>query len=193
MSGTKQLEIEFKYSASDISLSGFETFCKNASPKKQIIASGYDYFYENAKDPDSFCRHRVGPDSNQLTFKRKKADNNNFIRAEHNIDLVPAVTLEQVAALCSEFGYKYNSTLFKSCFIYVYDWYTLVYYVCFNEDMKELGRFFEIELSESHGWTDEKEAMSQLVILEKLCKPLGISPQSRIRRSLYEMFRKESA
>lgn len=184
-------EIEFKYSAADISLTKFSEFCKTRKPLKFILASGYDYFYENLKDPDAFCRHRAGPDANQLTFKRKINSANNFVRTEHNLDLLPIMTNAQVEALCAEFGYKFNTTLFKNCFIYNYDFYTLVYYICYDVEMKELGRFVEIEMSEKHAWANEEETYNALLVMEKLCaKELGISAQARIKRSLWEMYKK---
>ncbi len=187
----KYLEVEFKYKADNISLTSFTDFCKTKKPTSVVIASGYDYFYENIDDPDAFCRHRVGPDSNQLTFKRKLSDVNNFIRTERNVDLAASMSVEEISGLCDEFGYKYNTSIFKNCFVYKYDWYTFVYYICYDTDMIELGRFVEIEMSEDHAWNSEKEAWEELLLMEKICgKGLGVTAQSRIKRSLFEMFRK---
>lgn len=183
-------EIEFKYYADNIKLSDFVEFCNDRKPEGQILVSGYDYFYEKPNE-DAFCRLRVGPDSNQLTFKRKLTSKNNFIRTEHNIDLESHITKDQITALCKEFGYMYNMTLFKNCFIYHYDWYTFVYYICYDENMKEIGRFVEIEMSEDHSWIDEQHAWNELIILEKTCRELGISPQCRVKKSLFELFKKE--
>lgn len=184
-------EVEFKYNAEDISLSKFTEFCNGRSPKKSLFASGWDHFYFNSKDPTAFARHRIGPDCNQKTFKRKLAINNNFIRTEHNIDLAPGVTKEQVEAEYEEFGYSHVLSVFKNAFVFNYDWHTFVYYIVYDTEMKELGRFIEIEMSEEHAWTNEQEAWGQLIILEKVCKDLGISPQSRIKRSLFELYRKD--
>ncbi len=184
-------EVEFKYKADNISLTSFIEFCNKKDPKRVVIASGYDHFFHSVASEDAFCRHRMGPDMNQLTFKRKSVANNNFVRTEHNIDLTRDMTKEQIEALCSEFGYKFNTSIFKNCFVYNYDWYTFVYYICYDVDMKELGRFVEIEMSEDHNWTSENQAWNELLIVEKLCaKELGVSAQSRIKRSLFEMFRK---
>lgn len=188
----KYTEVEFKYSADGISLAKFHEFCKEKRPKMYETASGPDYFYSNAKILEAFCRFRDGGDFKQLTFKRKTAGTNNFIRTEHNITVQPYTTEDQVRSLVSEFGYHYNTTLFKTCFIYSYDQYTIVYYVCYDSDAKELGRFVEIEMKEDHPWVSETEAWDSLVAMEKLCKGLGISPQSRIKKSLYEMYRKVS-
>lgn len=186
------LEVEFKYPAENISLSTFTNFCERRPSLAVTSASGYDHFYEKQDCIGSFCRLRVGADANQLTFKRKTEDGNNFVRTEHNIDLTRETTREQIDALLSEFNYRYNTSLFKNCFIYKYDWYTAVYYVVYDETMKELGRFIELEMSEDYPWSSQEEAYNQLLILEKLFKPLGLIPQVRVKRSLFEMYKKDA-
>ena len=184
----KHQEIETKYYANDVSLTAFNEFCKSKNPTKFQRAAGPDFFFTNPSEPDTFCRHRVGPNFNQLTFKRKTKDTNNYVRVEHNIDVLPAVTEEQVEALCSEFGYKKNGSIFKVCNIYYFDKYSLVYYLCYDKNMKETGRFIEIELDENHPWESEEVAWSALTLIEQECKGLGLTAQGRIKRSLYELF-----
>jgi adenylate cyclase class IV len=186
----KSLEIETKYNADAIDLTAFHAFCKDRGEHRYIFASGYDHFFQSKEDDDAFCRHRIGPDMNQLTFKRKLAASNNFIRTEHNLTLAETAGEDVVQSLCSEFGYAYNTSIFKNCFVYVYSEYTLVYYVCYDLNLKEIGRFVEIEMSEEREWASQDDAWKQLMVLEKLCKPLGLTSQGRIRRSLYEMFKK---
>lgn len=182
-------EIEFKYTADDMKLEDFIAFCEERQPKKQVIASGYDHFYETPQGSESFCRLRVGPDMNQLTFKRKTSESNNYVRTEHNLDIARKMTRAQVEALCAEFGYTYNTSIFKNCFVYTYDDHVLVYYICYDVNLNELGRFFEIEAREDYAWKTETEARDTIAALERICKPLGVSPQGRIKRSLFEMFR----
>lgn len=185
-------EVEFKYKANNLSLSAFKKFCESCNPDKFILVSGYDFFYSKSDDPTSFYRHRVNTNENQLTFKRKTDPNNNFIREEHNIDLPLGVSAEKIKDLCNITGYKYNCLLFKNCFIYNFSYYTLVYYVVYNEDLNELGRFFEIEMKEDGDWSDEHEAYRSLVSLEKMVgRELGITPENRVSKSLFELFRKE--
>ena len=183
-------EVEFKYRADEISLTDFHAFCKAKNPKKYIEASGFDHFYSNPKETESFCRLRVGADMLQLTCKQKTTEKNNFTRAEDNINLKKGTSKAQVESFLSKVGYTYNTSIFKSCFIYKFESYTYVYYVCYDVDMKELGRFVEIEMCEECGWSSEQAALNELVILEKLSKDLGITPQARVKRSLYEMFKK---
>lgn len=185
-------EVELKYSAQEIPFSVFKQFAENQEGlENSIIVSGYDHFFANKKDRESFCRHRVGPDLNQLTFKRKAPESsNNTVRTEHNLDLKPYITEDQVAALCNEFGYEYNTSIFKTCFVYKYEWYTLCYYIVADMDQKEVGRFIEIEASESYKWSSEDEAKSAIISIEKLNK-IGLTHKNRLKKSLWEMFRKE--
>lgn len=180
-------EIEFKYNASDISLTAFTEFCEKGSPNKIVQAAGYDHFYANPKLPGSFLRHRVGPDLNQLTFKRKLSDRNNFIRDEDNLDLLPIVGRAQVDSFAEKFGYAFTKSIFKTCFVYKYGRYTLVYYILADTELKEIGRYVEIELAEDVNWGTEEKAWETLTALEKMYKPLGITPQGRMRKSLYEI------
>jgi adenylate cyclase class IV len=185
-------EVEFKYRADNIGLEAFVNFCTAFKGlKKTFSASGYDHFYDSPKDPGAFQRLRVGPDANQLTFKRKTEDANNFIRTEHNIDLAPTTSRENIEAYIAEGGFSYNTSLFKSCFVYEYTRHIFVYYVCYDTDMKETGRYIEVEMSEDYPWASESDAYEELTVLEKLMKPLGITPQSRVKKSLFELYRKE--
>jgi len=196
MNGKKDMnlpkEIELKYRADNIKLADFAAFCEARKPDRFLTASGFDHFYSSKKDLECFARHRVEPGKfNQLSFKRKLADKNNFIRVEHNITLGLDVTVKQVSQLMGEFGYEYGSSLFKHCDIYTYPLYTLVHYVVYDSNLKELDRFLEVEMSEEHAWKDDQEAWDMLTAIEKELEPLGISPQNRIKRSLYEMFVKK--
>lgn len=186
----KHREIEFKYNADNISLTEFQAFCEDREPFRTVVASGYDHFYQNSKDAEAFCRVRRGPDMNQLTFKRKTSGANNNIRVEHNIDLVREMEKDSLTAFLGEFGYKYEKSIFKNCFVYKYNDHVLVYYICYDVNLKELGRFIEIEADEDFPWESQQAATNTVVALERICKPLGITPQGRMRKSLFEMFAK---
>lgn len=186
----RYLEIETKYNAKNVSLTEFKEFCKARGPLRSIMASGYDHFYAKPDEESSFCRHRTGPDRNEFTYKQKTNAANSTIRREVNVNMMPGESKETAAALAESFGYQYNTSIFKTCFVYTYEWYTLVYYITYDLDMKELDRLLEIEMKEDHPWASEADAWNQLTVLEKLCKPLGASPQARIKRSLFEMYRK---
>lgn len=185
----KNKEIEFKYLA-DLELTKFKAFCEAKSPKEFKIVSGYDHFYSKKDDVDSFYRHRINTNENQLTFKRKTTQENNFIREEHNIDLPLSVSAEKIKDLCNITGYEYNTSIFKNCFIYNYDYYTLVYYICYDVNLSQLNRFIEIEMKEDYPWGSEDEAYSELLATERLCKSLGLESKKRLTASLFEMYKK---
>lgn len=188
---TKDKEIEFKYNA-EVPLSVFKAFCEAKNPEKFTIVSGYDHFYGNTAKPNSFYRHRRNTNENQLTYKEKLSKNDSFIRIEKNIDLPLSVGEEKIKDLCDTAGYYYEASIFKNCFIYNYEYYNLVYYVCYDVELKEKYKFIEIEMKEDYDWVDETEAYGELVTLEKLCKSIGVSSDKRIKNSLFELFRKEA-
>lgn len=179
-------EIEFKYRADDNSLADFMTACESKHPLQHIIAAGWDHFYDNIKT-DGFARHRIGPNFNQLTFKRKTSDTNNYVRDEDNLDLLQAVTSKQVASFMSKFEFQHNKSIYKNCFIYKFHDHTVVFYVIYDETIKEIGRFIEIEMSEEPIWATEEDAWDALVNIEKDWKHLGLNARSRMKKSLYEI------
>ncbi len=187
--GAKFLEIETKYRVRT-SLEEFDRFCKDLGPSSSLLAAGYDHFYSSDKEPESFVRHRFSPVFNQLTLKRKTTDANNYVRTEHNITLGEKVTTDQVKGLCKELGYTFNTSIFKNVFIHFYNKFNFVYYICYDNDMSELGRFIEIEMDENHPWETEDQAWQELLVLEHKARVLGVSPQARMKKSLFEQFRK---
>lgn len=185
-------ELEFKFDASDIKLTDFIEFANEVQkPTESLYICGYDHFYSNAKDPNMFIRHRVGDNFNQLTVKRKLADRNNFIRDEINISLGKDVSEANAAALAKSMGYEFNVSIFKTVFVYNYPTHVLSYYVVYDLNLKEMSRFFEIEMSETYDWKNEDAAWEELRSLEyDAGLSLGIKPQGRIKRSLYEQFKR---
>lgn len=181
------IEVEFKYNAQFISLTDFIAFCEASNPIRYIQASGYDHFYSSSKDKMQFGRHRVGPDYSQLTVKAKTQEDNNYVRQEDNLDFKDDISRAKVESFFSKFGYKHKRSIFKNCFIYKYENYTLVYYLIYTEDLNELGRYIEIEMSEDYPWECAEQAFEALKQVEKQCKNLGVIPQGRIRNSLYEI------
>lgn len=182
-------EIELKYKADSVHLEDFISFCAIRAPRSSLYCCGYDYFFVSSKDDGSFIRHRVGADFNQLTFKRKLTDKNNFIRTENNLTLGKDVTKEQVEGLCQSLGYQKNSSIFKTIYVYDYEKYVLSYYIVYDTDLREQGRFIEIEANESYPWREEKEAWDEITAIENQAKELGIVPQNRVKKSLFEQFR----
>ncbi len=188
----KAKEVEFKYKADGIKLTAFKEFCNGLKgPYSYKEISGWDDFWDKKEDEDGFYRIREDHERLELTYKHKTKETNNYIRRENNLKISSATPREEVEIFIEDSGYSYNNTLFKNCFIFIAESHTLVYYICYDEDMKEIGRFVEIEMSEDHPWPTEKDAWNELIAMERICKPLGVTPQARVKRSLFEMFRKD--
>lgn len=169
---------------------------KMATFKDFIYAEGPDEYFTKE---DSFIRYRKeankGPDSRaELTMKIKpEGAKNNIIREEYNVR-VDATPRETVVKLLTALGYKHNFTVMKSCFIYHMEDATLVYYSVADitdGSLKTMNHFVEIEVSEEkiHNMT-ETEAWEVLTRYEKALEVVGLSPQKRLRKSLFEMYRR---
>lgn len=187
---TSPKEIEFKYDAKNISLFDFIRFCKKTTKTNYLLVEGKDHFYGNDLRPDEFYRHRVGSDMNQMTYKKKLCKENNYIRIEYNLDLDLRVTKGAVEAMIAKYSFRYNTTLIKTAFIFETKKYTAVYYICYNEDREEVGRFIELEMAEKYPWKDERQAMAALKVLEKKFSAIGTNPRARVKDSLWEMYKK---
>ncbi len=186
----KYKEIEFKYRADGVSLA---QFCKeqlDSKPKNHFNVSGHDHFYAGPSER-SFCRLRIGPDMVQLTFKSPDSDKNNFIRTEVNVTLAPDTKKEAIDALMTGFGYTYNNTIFKTCFIFEFPQYIMSYYTVYDTNMTESGRFIEVELDESEDWESQEYAWAILRQLERnLTEDFGLTAQHRVKKSLFELYKK---
>jgi hypothetical protein len=64
----------------------------------------------------------------------------------------------------------------------------MVYYVVYDQDLVEQGRFIEIEMDEKFEWPSDEQAWNELIQHENKLSKLGILPQARVKRSLFEMF-----
>jgi adenylate cyclase class IV len=149
--------------------------------------SSYDTYFIN--DSQDFVRYRWTDEKGELTIKRKTSRSNNNERIEVNVPTAGG-NLKTITAFCSLLGYKLNFEIFKTCNIYWVDKVVLVYYVVYDKELKELRRFIEIEADEDLEWESEETAWNEVVKYEKLFEPLGITHQNRLRKSLFEIFRK---
>lgn len=185
-------EVEFKYDAKEISIEKFKDLCEGLNPAKVHNQHGRDIFYIHPSQPKVFGRHRTGLEINQLTYKQKLSDWDSIVREEINMDLDESTTKKTVQKFMEAMGYYKGNVIDKVSFVYVYPEYVLAYYICYDYDMNELGRFIEIEVREDQpiGENETKVQVAWLSIVEKLLKPLGITPKNRISKSLFEMFGK---
>lgn len=181
-------EIETKYDANGISLKAFVDLVEPMTPDKELFVSSYDDYFVNGSD---FVRYRYTKDHGELTIKKKTSDKNNNERIEVNLP-TQGNNLKTLSAFMDLLGYKYNFGIYKSCQIYWVDKVVLVYYVVYDKELREVRRFIEIEADESHAWESEQQAWDEVVKYEKILEPLGITSKNRLKKSLFEMFRKET-
>jgi adenylate cyclase class IV len=185
-------EIEFKYDAvtSGVSLERFEELMeKNFTIKKKMMVSSYDDYFTDTNG--NFIRYRHHDNRGELTIKRKVTDKNNNERVEVNVP-TDGDNLKTVTAFVDLLSYKHNFGIYKTCKIYWIDKVVMVYYVVYDKELKELRRFIEIEADEHLPWESEQLAWDEIAKYEKLMEPLGITPKNRLKKSLFEIFRKVS-
>jgi adenylate cyclase class IV len=179
-------EIETKYSANDIDLNKFVELVSAMNPN-WIMVSSYDDYFTNQSD--EFIRYRYTDQHGELTIKRKTTDTNNNNRIEVNLK-TEGKNFPTVNAFANLLGYNLNFSIYKTCKIALIDKVVLVYYVVYDDKLNELQRFIEIEAKEEHSWESEEQAWAEVTKYEKLLEPLGITPRNRLKKSLYEIFKK---
>jgi len=190
----KQIEFETKYLVAEATQYKFKDLVAGLSGLIDFLyVEGPDVYW--TKDDDTFQRPRraaLGTDSCAwLTNKFKQVEGNNIIRVEHNIR-VDSTPQDEIAAYVESMGYKYNFQIYKNCHIYRFNDATLVYYSV--KDEKGIRNYFvEIEVNEStiHTLT-EMQAWAVVRKYEDVLKPIGISAQHRLRKSLFEIYKKNT-
>jgi adenylate cyclase class IV len=182
-------ELEFKYKADAVSLVSFVNLMNEVGYKVRKDVSSWDHYYTHADTKEEFLRFRDS-DRPELTIKRKVKSTNNWERVEIDLPLDPTrVNKKTVDSWTSLEGYANNFTIYKSCFIFWQDLINMVYYVVYDEDMKEKGRFIEIEVNKDKvQGIGIETAFQQLKEMEKKLTALGINPQNRLKKSLFEIF-----
>lgn len=182
-------EIEAKYDASEIKLSDFVKLVESKfKVKKHLLVSSYDDYFTH-KD-GNFIRYRHKEGRGELTIKRKLEEHNNNKRIEVNLPTegnnLPAVT--EFAELL---GYKHNFCVYKTCQVYWIDNVNVVYYVVYDSEWNEKRRFIEIEADEEFAWESDATAWDAVAEYEKAFESLGIGFKNRLKKSLFELFKKE--
>lgn len=190
-------ELEFKYKADEVSLSEFVKVIEELKPSKRLDISSWDtYFVKQTpteQEVDYFVRFRES-DTPELTKKRKVKKENNWERLEIDLPLNKSANEKIVSDFVSLDGYEKNFKIYKTCFIFWFDLFNVVYYLVYDENMKEQGKFIEIEINKSKveqiGLEEAKELLANME-KETLSK-LNINHKNRMRNSLFELFRREN-
>lgn len=191
-------ELEYKYKADGVMLSAFQElmYQRFHTLQRQTVAS-WDIYYAQETDENSFQRFRMDREKPELTKKVKTNTGNNWVRVESDLPLDPKRISETAVRFHVGLdGYKENFRIFKACDIFVgYD-LNYVYYVVFDSNMTETGRFIEVEVNKERVLELELGAkgssMAELRKGEALLEKLGITAQNRLKKSLFEIYRKVS-
>lgn len=192
------IEFESKYRVEQSIILPFKLIVEKMDTFKEFVyAEGPDEYFVKG---ELFARYRKeankGPNARaELTIKIKpEGAKNNIIREEYNVR-VDGTPRETIVKFLNALGFKHNFTVMKSCFIYRMEDATLVSYTVADitdGDLRSEDHFVEIEVSEEQIHTmNEDQAWAILTKYEKALEPLGITPQKRLKRSLYEMYRRQ--
>lgn len=188
----KFCEFETKYRVDLSKQDDFKDIMESLEDLKSFVyVEGPDVYW--TKELDNFQRYRKAAHEKSgkawLTNKFKKTNSNNNQRQEHNIR-VDHTPFEEVKSYVESMGYEYDFQIYKNCHIYEFADAKLVFYsVRCEKGNREY--FIEIEVDETtiHKYTEE-EAWDVIRKYETIMEPLGIKAQNRLRKSLYEMYRR---
>lgn len=183
-------ELEYKYKADGVKLTDFQELAEALLPIKKLDASSWDVYYTKQEVEDHFIRYRDS-DNPELTKKRKTKKENNWERIEIDLPLDQArITERTVTSWVGLDAYERNFKIYKSCFIYWFDNTNIVYYTVYDENMKEIGRYIEVEVNkEKVSEIGTEKCMEELKSLEEHLTKLGISSKNRMKRSLFEIYK----
>jgi adenylate cyclase class IV len=181
-------EFETKYRVQESSLKTFKSLMNTISYSKFFYIEGKDFYF--TKNSEEFIRLRVPnsvDDFSELTIKKKVQKSNNIERFEVNLKLFKgekdsAVTFIEAA------GYEFNFSIWKGCHIYHVENAVISFYSV-ESDSGDWQTFFEIEVVPEI--TDESKAWEVIKKYESVFSELGTSAQKRLRKSLFEMYKKE--
>ena len=181
-------EIEFKYDAENIKLSDFLQFAESLTPKEKVQIGSWDFYYSGKGMLFEFIRFRNGSEP-ELTIKIKNDEKNNQNRFEIDLPLSKKVSEFLVRKFVELLGFKENFRIFKYCEIFWYEKVDLVYYTIYNKDMKEVGRRIEIEALKNYPFKSPEEAFQEIKTMEQKLSEIGITPQMRLKKSMWETFK----
>jgi len=187
----KHTEFETKYRIDGNIIYDFKALVQKFPGGKDLIYIESDDIYYTCGD--DFARYRFSNFKKdkraEVTWKYKTSVDDNFNRKEFNwrVDETPISAIE---GALEAWGFKRNFRISKIVHIYKFPDATIPFYTVIDESGK-IDHFIEIEVDEDkiHTMTSE-EAWSIIRKYEELLSPIGISAQKRLRKSLYEMYRR---
>ena len=205
------VEFESKYSIEDHLLIEFKQLLEGLNEKASFIyVEGPDTYFTYpawwlANNPQwdaegTFVRYRkpsYGLDNGrrQVTWKYKPVGSkNNISREELNWNVTNDVSEKVIIRQLEQSGVHFNFSIVKNCHIYKLDDATLVFYTLYDTTdgkPKKADSFIEIEVCEEKIATlSPEQALDIIVKYEKTLAPLGISARKRLKKSLFQMYKR---
>lgn len=139
--------------------------------------------------------HGLDGDRKELTTKYKQSGSKNNIQREEKNIRVDKVDEDTIMKFVSDLGYKTNFQIWKACHIYNLDDATIVWYQVHDTTAAKVSKvdyFVEIEVDEdSISTKTEKEAWAIIEKYETILAEVGLSARSRLRKSLFEMYKRD--
>ena len=190
-------EFETKYLSTALDLFKFKSIASKLPGLEEFLhGEGPDMFFENPAIKNVFMRFRRSnyPDINgkhfqQLTTKTRTSKDNNIKRKEPNLKVTSPP--EEILRFIKSTGFEFTHSIMKECHVYKFSDATLAYYSVMTEKMLSPDYYIEIEVDEEtiHNLTEE-QAMDVIKKYESILSPIeGISPKSRLKHSLFEIYR----
>ena len=186
-------EVETKYRVEGALVYDWKQLVSGLEEESDFIyVESDDIYYTNG---DEFLRYRFSNHKKdkraEITYKSKVGETNNVVRKEVNLR-VDQNSKETVEAFTDALGYTFNFRITKIVHIYKFKEVTLPFYTVIDQDGKR-DHFMEIEVDEEllHSLTED-QAWDIIRKWEEILAPVGITAQKRLRKSLFEMYRKES-
>lgn len=193
----KFTEFEVKYRVEPSLLMRFKSIVSSIPDVTDFkYAEGSDYYLVNET---GFWRYRTedwNSDGRRELTKKIKPDGakNNISRTEYNLRLDPGTDRSVIFESLKHDGYKFSFSIFKGAHIYFTKDATIVFYTVtdttpgtpYNE-----ASFLEIEVDEElMKGINEDEAWSIINKYEKVLEPLGLTPQKRLKKSLFDIYKR---
>lgn len=188
-------ELEIKYRVNDSDLFPFKKLIESSFEVERFeYVTGPDYYFVRP-GTDDFIRFRCAryqTEDGELTIKKKRSQSNNINRTEVNLKLKDP-DFQDVSKFADLLGYKLNFTVLKDCHIFeLSDCHMSFYSVTEMGKNKPPSFFIEIEIKEDIvDLLSEKESWDLLRFYEKKLAEINISSKKRVKKSLFEMFRKK--
>lgn len=186
-------EIEYKYKADHIKLSDFTQLMSTLPFESCLEVCSPDTYFTDARGEVLRFRNGIQP---ELTKKVKVKGFNNWVRVEVDLPLDPKrLEMGVIDKFLKILGFKENFKIHKICNVFFLKEVNYVYYVVLDEELKELGRFIEVEVNKDRVYALNNSltglnALETLDYYANMLKSLGLTPKNRLKKSLYEIYRK---